>query len=307
MKKALLPLAIAAVLPLSAMADVTVYGKANLSFQSTDEGGVQIEELVSNASRIGFKGKEELGDSGLKAIYKFEYETQIDDGDKDGQTFSQRNIYVGLQGNFGTVIGGKFDTPFKTAQNKIDLFNDLEGDIGSIITKSDNRESNSVQYTTPSSLGPVVANIAYIMSEADNVDSGISSSIAYDQDGIYLALAYDMDVEAETADVVRLVGQFSVGDAEIGVLWEDQDAGTSSLLDGDGWVVSAKFKVNSEVALKAQYGESDMVKVGAKTYSLGMDYKLSKQTKLFGFYTHEEADTMTYDNDYAGVGIELKF
>jgi predicted porin len=306
MKKALLPLAIAALLPMSALADVTVYGKANVSFQSADEGGDSVTELVSNASRIGFKGKEDLG-NGLKAVYKFEYETQIDDGDKKGQTFSQRNIYVGLEGGFGQVIAGKFDTPLKKAQKKVDLFNDLEGDIKSVLTKSDNRTSNTVQYSTPKSMGPVNVKVAYISSENDNVDNGISTSIAYDQDGIYMALAYDQDVEKEGADVIRAVGQFKVGPAQIGVLWEDQDAGTSSLHDGDGFVVSAKFKASKEVALKIQYGNSDIVYDDATTWSLGLDYKLSKKTKLFGYYTHEEAENMSEDNDYAGVGIEMKF
>ena len=57
MKKALLPLAIAAALPMSALADVTVYGKANVSLQSTDEKGDRTTELVSNASRIASKAK----------------------------------------------------------------------------------------------------------------------------------------------------------------------------------------------------------------------------------------------------------
>lgn len=308
MKKALLPLAIAALLPISALADVTVYGKANVSLQSTDEGGEQITELVSNASRIGLKGSEDLGD-GLKAIYKFEYETQIDDGDKGGQTFTQRNIYVGLKGGFGEVIVGNFDTPLKKAQKKVDLFNDLEGDIKSILTKSDNRTSNNVQYTSPKSWGPVQAKVAYVASEDKNVDSGVSSSVAYNNKkaGVYVALAYDMDVEKEDAQVVRLVGQLQLEDLQLGLLWEDQDPGTSSLRDGDGWVVSAKLNAAENVDFKVQYGESEIVKDDGKTWSLGLDYKLSKKTKVYGFYTHEEADNLAEDNDYAGIGMQMKF
>ncbi|MCV6625608.1 MAG: porin [Cellvibrionaceae bacterium] len=308
MKKALLPLAIAAVLPMSALADVTVYGKANVAVQSADEKGDSITEVVSNASRVGFKGKEDLG-NGLKAIYKFEYETHIDDGDKDGDTFSQRNIFVGLEGGFGQVIVGKYDTPFKKAQKKVDLFNDLEGDIKSILTKNDNRSSNQIQYTTPKIAGAIKAKISYIANEDESRDDGISTAIAYDDKdaGVYLAVAYDQDVEKEGAEALRLVGQFKVSSVQLGVLWEDQDAGGSSLRDGDGWVVSAKVKVSKPVALKLQYGQSDMVKEDAKTWSMGADYKLSKKTKLFAYYTHEEADNMSDDNDYAGVGIEMKF
>ncbi len=38
MKKSLLALVIASALPLSAVADVVVYGKANVSLQQADEG-----------------------------------------------------------------------------------------------------------------------------------------------------------------------------------------------------------------------------------------------------------------------------
>ena len=127
MKKTALSLAIAAVLPAFANAEKVevempeFYGKVNVSIQNTqEEGDGSISELVSNASRLGVKGKIELN-HGLEGIYKLEYETQVDDGDKDGQTFTQRNIYAGIKGGFGQIIAGKFDTPLKNAQKKIDL------------------------------------------------------------------------------------------------------------------------------------------------------------------------------------------
>jgi len=94
-------------------ADVTVYGKANVSLQMVEEettGAADTVtqdnwELLSNASRLGVKGKAELTES-LDAIYKFEYETSLDDGDKKGQTFTQRNIFVGVKGDWGTVMAG---------------------------------------------------------------------------------------------------------------------------------------------------------------------------------------------------------
>src|SRR5690606_19048868 len=141
------------VLPLSAIADVTVYGKANVSLQNADESGDAKIELVSNASRIGLKGSEEITE-GLKAIYQLEYQTEVDDGSgSNGQTFNQRNIYIGLQGSAGTIMGGHFDTPLKVVQEKVDLFNDLEGDMATIFN-GETRASNTVQYVTPSSFGP---------------------------------------------------------------------------------------------------------------------------------------------------------
>ncbi len=297
---------LAATLPFAGttLAEPTLYGKANVSLQANDENGESTTDLVSNASRLGVKGSEAINDS-LKAIYRFEFEVHIDDGDKDGQTFSQRDIYVGLQGDtWGTVIAGKFNTPFKQAGKPVDLFNDLEGDLKSILSKSENRESNSVQYSSPSAWGPVIVNVDYIASEEAR-DDGVSTSVIFDQDALYLAFAYDMDVEAEGADIYRLVGQYAFGDFKVGALYEDQDAGVSNLRDGDGWLVSAQYKVDQWV-LKAQLGESDIVKEGGDTYSLGADYVLTKNAKVFGFYTAEEADDNT-DNDYLAVGFELKF
>jgi predicted porin len=309
MKKTALSLAIAAVLPAFANAEKVevempeFYGKVNVSIQNTqEEGKGSISELVSNASRLGVKGKIELN-HGLEGIYKLEYETQVDDGDKDGQTFTQRNIYAGIKGGFGQIIAGKFDTPFKKAQNKIDLFNDLEGDIKSAISAHDNRTANTVQYSTPKMSG-LVATVAHIASEDEKVNDGTSSSLTFTQKNVYAAIAYDTDVEADT-DALRLVAQYSMADFTVGALWE-QDNTDGSDNDKEGWVYSASYKLNSDIKLKAQYGESDIVKDNAETYSLGADYKLAKNAKAYAFVTDETFGDDT-SNDYYGIGLEYKF
>ncbi|WP_226661741.1 porin [Microbulbifer aggregans] len=311
MKKTALSLAIAALFPAFASAEVfNFYGKANASFQSNDEGEGAVTDVKSNASRLGVKGELPL-DSGIKGIYKMEYEVDID-GEAD-ETFKQRNIYAGLEGGFGQVIGGKFDTPFKVAQKKVDLFNDLEGDIKSLITKSDNRESNNFQYTTPSFSGFKVS-AAYISNKEaeifddegnliDTRDNGTSVSFAYDNNGVYLAYAYDQDVEANDWNVNRLVGQYNFGNLQVGALYEEQEKADSS--KQDGWMTSVAYKINNWTA-KAQYGQSDIVKTNGETFSLGLDYKLSKAAKVFTFYTDETAAS-DYERSYFGVGTEFKF
>lgn len=307
MKKTALSLAIAAVLPAFANAEKVevelpkFYGKFNVSIQNTQEGNASISEVVSNASRLGVKGKIDLK-HGLQGIYQAEYEVQVDEGEKDGQTFSQRNTFAGIKGDFGQVIVGQFDTPLKKAQAKIDLFNDLEGDIKSAITKSDNREKNSVQYNTPTIAG-LVATVAHIASEDETVNDGTSSSLTYSRNAFYAAVAYDTDVEADGIDATRLVAQYSVAGITLGGLWEtQQQAGDNK----DGWVYSAAYKLNSDVKLKAQYGESDIVKNDAKTYSLGVDYKLAEGAKAYAFATDEEFGDDS-SNEYYGVGLEYKF
>ncbi|WP_308367505.1 MULTISPECIES: porin [unclassified Microbulbifer] len=311
MKKTAISLAIVALTPALASAEVfEFYGKANVDFQSADEGEGSNTDIKSNASRLGVKGELPF-DNGIKGIYKMEYQVDID-GDAE-ETFEQRNIYAGLEGGFGQVIGGKFDTPMKVAQNKVDLFNDLEGDIKSVISRSDNRESNSLQYTTPSFAGFKLST-DYISHQDEVIgqdefgeditrDNGTSVSLAYDNYGVYLAYAYDQNVEANDWDVQRLVAQYNIGPVQVGALYEEQERPDGS--EQDGWMASAAYKINAWT-LKAQYGESDIVVAEAETYSLGVDYKLSAAAKVFGFFTDETAAN-DYERSYAGIGTEFKF
>lgn len=282
-----------------AFADIDFYGKANVSFQNSDDGSGSTTEVRSNASRVGVQGFEAI-DENLKAVFQLEFETSPDDGDSSGQTFTQRNIYVGLQGNFGTVKAGKFDSPFKEAQNKVDLFNDMEGDIANMITVNDNRPSNVVAYASPDA--PIVAYVAYISSEDPDVDNGISASVSFTHENLYLALAADQDVEAEGADAVRAVVQYSLGDLQLGGLIEESDDGSGA---ENGYFASAQYKLN-KWALKAQFGTSDIDEMGGESLSLGADYALAKPVKVYGFVTALESDEGT-DESYVGVGIEYKF
>ncbi|MBU2037841.1 MAG: porin [Gammaproteobacteria bacterium] len=280
------------------------YGKINVTQEFVQpENSGNFSQLNSNASRLGVKGKIAL-EHGLKGIYQAEYETFQDDGEKAaGQTFSQRNTFIGIEGGFGRVQAGMFDTPFKNAQNKVDLFNDLQGDIKNIISKSENRSKNSVQYTSPSFAG-LVATVDHLNSEDEDTNNGLSASLAYTRGDIYVAYAYDNEVNGEKVDAQRFVGQYKVGAVQLGALWETLDTDGNS---EEGWMASAAFKATSDVTLKAQYGASDIKKEGGVSYSLGADYKLAKNAKTFVYATSEESDDESVNAQYYGAGLEYKF
>jgi predicted porin len=338
MKKALLPLVIAAAaLPLSSFAEVTVYGKANVSLQNADEYNLAADdnestiELVSNASRIGLKGSEEINSS-LKAIYQFEYQTEVDDGNNGGQTFGQRNIYVGLQGTGGTIIGGKFDTPVKVLQEKVDLFNDLEGDIAFLLD-GETRSNNIVQYTTPLFADSLAINVAYVSSENPDVDDGKSVSITYTTPTFYIGVATEQDVSTtliagaqNLLDISRVATRLTLGSVQLGALYETSESDVGEY-EADGWLVSAKLNATDALAFKVQYGNAgddeltatNMLDGDDMQLNVGVDYLLSKNTMIFAYYTQEEtedtstviltdvATTTETDNSWLGVGMELKF
>lgn len=285
------------------------YGKINVSqefVQQENDSGYS--QLNSNASRLGVKGSIAL-DHGLTGIYQAEFEMFPDDGEKStNQTFSQRNTFIGIKGGFGAVQAGMFDTPMKMSQNKVDLFNDLQGDIKNIISASENRSKNSVQYTSPAMAGLVLA-VDHINAEdkTDNDgvrDNGLSASLAYTRGDIYVAYAYDNAVNADEVEVSRVVGQYRLGAVQLGALWENQsDNGDHD----EGWMTSVAYKATSDVTLKAQYGESDIKAKGGVSYSLGADYKLAKNAKTFVYATNEDCDDDSVNAQYYGAGLEYKF
>ena len=283
--------------------DGKVYGKVNLTLQSSDEGtDSRVTELVSNASRLGFKGETKINDD-LSAIYQLEYEASIDDGDNKGQTFTQRNSFVGLKGAFGTVKAGIHDTPTKLAQDKVDLFNDYEGDIKNVFS-GENRAENILFYTTPD-MGGISADIAMIASEDDNQDDAYSLAVKFQQDNIYAALAFDQDVEGEGNDTMRAVVKFSLEDLTLGLMW-NQFENENADFDEDAIMVSAAYKMGSNT-FKIQHATSDIKADGREQTSLGIDHKLAKNTKVFGFYTMQDEDADNKDKDWFAVGIEHKF
>lgn len=306
MKKLVLAMAVAAA-PMAAMADASgpkFYGKVNVSVQNAKENdGESVIEVKSNASRLGVKGKFEL-DHGLKAVYKAEYEIAVDDGttNDENDAFKQRNIYGGIASQYGEVIVGLFDTPLKKVQKKVDLFNDLEGDIKNSITGNDKRTKNTIQYTSPKISG-LQGKIAHVASEKADGREGTSLSITYNQDDIYLGYAFDTDVAAENLEVSRLVAQIKLDALTLGALYENQDNGTE---DDSGFLVSAAYKIG-KTTLKTQLGQSDNKADDAETLSLGVDYKLAKKAKVFAYYTDNSFKDSAADDSFAGVGLEYKF
>ena len=293
-----------------------VYGKANLSLVDQDSGDTSGWNLNSNASRLGIKGESKISEE-LAVVYQVEYEVCIDSGDCKGRTFKQRNTFLGLKGNFGMVWAGKHDTPTKLAAKKVDLFNDLEGDIKNAF-EGENRVSNVVAYTSPKMNG-FSATLAMIPAEGEDVDQdgqddtglkdGLSYSINYTKDNLYLAIAGDQDIDEQ--DLVRMIAQYQIDALTLGFLYQ-QNQDNLGAKDESGYFFSAAYSLNPDITLKAQYGEIEDDIDGDKeqTLSLGADYKLSKNTKTFIFYTDNTDSEVGLSEDAFtafGIGMEHKF
>jgi predicted porin len=293
-------------LSLSAFAaDVEVYGKANISLQSSDEGEGSFTEVKSNASRIGLKGTHDLGE-GLSVIYKAEFQVDLDGDSAKGNSITDRNQYVGLAGGFGEVLLGKNDTMLKQSQGKVDLFSDLNGDIKSL-WKGENRMADTLSYKSPK-FNHFQVGVTYIAEDAVDAENGVSVAIFYGdaklkKSAVFASVAVDSDVKGY--DITRATLQGKVVGVVLGAIVQSQEK-----IDGsgemDGFMVSAKYKMN-KITFKGQYQAADFNDGDDKSgITLGADYSLAKSTKLYTFYTTFDMDSGE-DQDYLAAGIEYKF
>ncbi len=295
---------------------VTPYGKINVSYQSTDDVDAKGTEIKSNASRFGLKGKAKLSDS-LNAIYQLEWEVDVSDKSKTSQDhIKSRNQFVGLGGDFGEVIAGRFDTPVKKAQGKVDLFNDLEADIKHLIA-GENRADSIVQYSTPKFAGGLTFKIASAEMDSDELTAddqkklttGTSYSVEYSTKNFFIAYAQDEDIKKLNTKTSRIAMSYKMGDWTLGALYNEYDNGS---FDEEGYIVSAAYKAGDHT-LKLQHGESDNLAdfttgeaVDKTMTSIGWDIKLAKNTKTYFFYTKAD-DKANNDESWFGLGLEQKF
>jgi len=286
----------------------TMYGKLWISVESQDTASGTEVDMVSNASRLGIKGSMDFGE-GIEAIYQAEYEVDPVDGTADeskDRTFKQRNSFVGLKGSVGTIFLGKHDTATKKSQKKIDLFNDLAGDIKNIL-QGENRMSDLVGYTTPKINGFSATFNAIKGTEGlgdDSIGDSTSTSFSYDSENFYIALAFDSELKGY--DSTRLTLQIPFNRSQLGIMLQDSEK-LSTGVEEDGYVISFSKKVGDKGTLKFQQAESDMKLDSGKQFSFGYDYKLSSKAKAFFFFTDLSGENTSKEKEITGIGFEYKF
>lgn len=334
MNKKLLALAIGAVAALPVVAQATgptLYGQIDVSVESVnDETGIDAEvggtlgtesEAVvmrDNFSRLGVRGEADTSVSGLKGIYQAEFGLDADNGNAPASgPFTQRDIYVGLKGGFGTIQMGDLFSPFQNAQGAVDRFDDSTLDIGNHIS-NESRLENVVQYTSPL-LGDLVT-VTVAATTQDDVHGGsVSTSVVYDKDGLYVALASDNNVDNEVVsgatdlvvgdevDAMRLVANYSTDSFELGAMYQQGELQAGSNEDLS-ILVSGVYKTG-DWKFKAQYGqtEGDQTDETITSMAFGADYALGKSTTVYALVGMDDADQADVGRDVFGVGLRQKF
>ena len=320
MKKSLIALAVAGTFAAPAFAateNVDVYGKLHVSLNipgdQTDTGaGSGDLQLASNASRIGFKGAEDLG-GGLSAIWQLEQTVNLDEG---GGNFATRNSFLGLKGGFGTVIAGRHDTPLKLVGRAVDLFGDTMADSRNVLNGgSDTRSNNTIAYMTPEMGGFGIA-AAYVTDlGTDEVADATAYNLnaTYKNGPLYLGLGYgdgDAHENRGFGSHMRGAAGFTFGNFKIVGQYdslEDDSHVQGQPGDFTAFMVGGAFTMGN-VVLKANYmegeyggdalavnGAGDPTPQAARDveqFTIGADYNLSKRTTVYALYAAGENITL---------------
>jgi predicted porin len=138
-------------------ASVTLYGYADLSADATSNGKEHLNQVSSNLSYLGVRGGKELGNSGLKAIFQIETLVNVSGTPTETGALGSRNSFLGLEGQFGKIMLGKTDTPYKRATAAMDPFASSVGDYNAIMGNTggdlraefDSRIPHSIFYDSP--------------------------------------------------------------------------------------------------------------------------------------------------------------
>lgn len=289
-----------AMLPFAALAQssVTVYGMLDTSIVSYNYSAAgtrprsQLTVLASDASRLGFRGTEDLG-GGLRAYFRLEHGMQSDTGEQtDPLAFWSREAYVGLGGNqLGSVQLGRQYTPNLWMSIRTDPFTRFGVGGQPTLTQGVRgyplQYSNAVQY-----ISPTVANTTFrmLVSAGEGAPTGksVSAGIDHASGPLYLGLVYDQ-LKVVAAAVGLSGAPVESSTLAIGASYDFgvfkvqghlQSNRTEQLDDVRVYLLGLVIPVGVG-ELKASYsyrtGEGE---TGARLMAVGYQYFLSKRTSL---------------------------
>ena len=295
MKKIILPLAVLSAVSFAPMAsadsNVTVYGSIDLGVGravGSDAYGV----MQGAASRLGFKGQEDLG-GGWKSSFHLQHRFNADTGSATNPNkFWHADSWVGLEGPYGQVRLGRMFTPsYEYVMLPADIFEHSRVS-SNIATHTGNSTSpyrfdNSVNYNVKS--GGFRLGVTFSPNEdVPGTENAYSAAVSYTTGKFYVAAGTEN--QSSEHDVWNTMT----------ARWGD------STLKVVGFYGSGKNKLNQSLrsysvaasgkvgvgTLKASYARLENRDLNTKVqdkFALGYYYSLSKRTTVYTNIAHDRA------------------
>jgi len=344
MQKKLIALAVAGLASTAAFAqtNVQIYGSLDYGYSyrfdarnalpggstSGYNSASQFNGGQSAGNRLGFKGTEDLG-NGLKAVFLMEQGFNLEANDNNSTASSNsftytRQAYMGLSGNFGTVIGGRLYTPHYTFVSSLDPFaagtvgrynNVFGGGAGDTSSLGGGnslidpvRVSNAIAYVSPSFGGFTVtgafSNNAFANdSTSNNAQNNTVYALLgqYANGPINAGLGYHYIATGTVApanginDVQNFVlggsYDFKVVKVSAVIDWNEIDYQAANTSNGriTNYMLGATAPIGGKWEVQGSYIFSDGNRQAlgdAQQVALGAKYNLSKRTNFYTAYSY---------------------
>jgi len=288
-----------------------VYGKIHVSIDNSDTDGLNDEtyqdgiSVSSNSSRVGLKGQYQ------QVIYQIEQEVRIDDSSKGN--FADRNSFIGLTGDWGSLRAGIYDTPLKSIGSKWGLFGDTIGDRRAILgagyqsgNQLNERVKNMIMYQYDHDRKLKVQAMYAVDPEDDGTNAGIVDNNKNEMVGaglwwhvadITLSLAYeDWTGHSYIIDgnAYRIAVVWKHSRHRFGAIYEDIDPSVVNEFSREAFGVNWKWRFIEAWDLRLQYLVADSATnttdTGGSNISAGTYHELNDKTKLYLAYTASRND-----------------
>jgi predicted porin len=326
MQKKIIALAVAGLVSGAAFAqsNVEIYGSMDMGYLWQGDNKVSgvddrsgIDSGIGKANRLGFKGTEDLG-NGLKA--SFTYEVGLNGGDgKDFMAATQnRQSFLALSGNFGTVAVGRQYTPQHLFYGAVDPFyNDNIGQVGNAIIK-DVRLDNLAAYVSPELFGGLTLIAGYTMSYGGNESAGNESASAtlseanlvqdasvyalaakYAAGPIFAAINYhaastnnaNSALDGIDVTVWDVMGTYDFGIVKLHGSYGSRD--TDGVANTDQWMLGLSAPLGNGRAMFSyvdRNSDFDGTNLSAEVsqWAIGYDYNISKRTVAYVQYASQD-------------------
>ena len=282
-----------------AQSSVTLYGRVNTTVEQQKFGNEKVTGVENNASRIGFKGVEDLG-GGLKAGFVLESGFHSDDGvgsyDNTGKAQGinfARQSELNLSGNFGMLrLGNFFAESYYATADYVSMHNHdtgLSADMLYAYVMPTN--ANKIAYRTPD-FGGFTAEAAIAMHEkVQGGKNAVDLAANYNMGGLALGAGYS---KHDKTNQFGLRAVYSTGPFVIGGYYQRDKNG----FDTSATVIESGKRDTFRIAGAYMMGASEfhlnlgragkyknVADSSAMQYTLAYNYNMSKRTKLYTYYT----------------------
>ena len=279
-----------------AQSSITVYGRANVTAEYQENIGADGTQKVlqNNASRIGFRGVEDLG-GGLKADFLLEHRFNIDSGSQTNPSvYWAGDSYVGLSGNFGYIRAGRMTSEaYYATADYVSLHNHDTGTSEDKLYTYLGQNANTISYRTPKFAGMTVEGSVSAAEGPNEANKVWGLAANWESGALALGAGYELQ---ETDDYqFALRGLYAMGNFTFGGYYQYSDL--AELGDRNAFRLAGMYAMGpGEFHVNVGWADewSKVNGSDATQWTIAYNYNLSKRTKVYAFYTTVDNGNLSY-------------